>query len=220
MSAICVIPARGGSKRLPSKNKKLFHGKPIIAYPIKAALDSGIFSDVIVSSDSPEILNIAIDCGARGSSRPAELAVDSASEIDAYLHVLSLCSSLPEYFCALYATAAFVTAENIQDAYDEIDHIDADVCMGVTKFQQHPYQMLSRSQKDCHFYNLTFPTLNDSKYPEAFASNGSLYFFRTETFLKNPTYYPEKLTIIEAFNIDINNQADFERAEREWKNRI
>jgi CMP-N-acetylneuraminic acid synthetase len=211
-TVICIIPARGQSKRLPRKNILPFNGKPIIAYPIKAALDSRLFSKVIVSSEDDEILSVAREHGAYGVKRPAELSTDKASEIEAYKHVLE--TEDCEYFCAIYPCAAFVKPEEIKGAFISLRSEDADVCMGVTKYDTHPYQMIMRYSD---FYHLRFPELNDDRYPDAWASNGSLYWFRTAAFSETPTYFPARLMIYPTFNIDINTLDDFKKAERVYR---
>lgn len=214
--AICIIPARGGSKRLPRKNILPFHnGEPIIAKPIRAALESRLFTEVIVSSDDDEILNIAHDLGAHAIPRPAYLAGDDVDELGAYKDVLGFTPC--EFFCAIYPTAAFVTPATIRRAFAALQDDHADVAMGVTKFKQHPYQML---RKVNDFYSLAFPCCNEIlSYPEAYASNGSLYWFRTKEFLENQTYYPPRLTICEVESVDINTIDDFKLAEAIYANR-
>jgi CMP-N-acetylneuraminic acid synthetase len=210
---ICIIPARSGSKRLPYKNKKLLCGEPIICRPIRAAQESRLFSEIIVSSDDAEILHIAHEAGAHAIERPAKLATDTASEIDAYLHVLGELKTKPEYFCAIYPTAAFITPHEIRGAFDLLNGTEADVCMGVTEYEQHPWQALLMGT-DGFMYQQT-PTLNEqTPYPPAYASNGSLYWFRTAAFLKHQTYFPPCLSVYPTFNIDINTHEDFKRAER------
>ncbi len=209
---LAIIPARGGSKRLPRKNILPFNGRPIISYPIRAALESRLFSKIIVSSDDDEILSVAREYGAWGVKRPAELATDTGSEIDAYKHVLE--NENCEIFCAIYPCAAFVTPQIIRHAKKILLHDGADVVMGVTKFEQHPYQMI---MKYSDFFHLRFPDLNEMRYPMAWASNGSLYMFRTAEFIANPTYFPDRLSIIETQNIDINTIEDFNRAEKAYR---
>ena len=87
---ICVIPARGGSKRIPRKNIVDFLGAPLISYSVRAALDSGAFERVIVSSDDDEILGVAADFGARTLKRPDEISGDFATTADVINHASSV----------------------------------------------------------------------------------------------------------------------------------
>ncbi len=210
MSSVCIIPARGGSKRLPHKNKLPFLGDPIISRPIKAALQSKVFDKVIVTSDDDTILSIADNWGASILLRPEELATDEISELESCMHVLKSLETLPDYFCVLYPCAVFITPEDISCSLDKMIVSEADVCMGVTKLSPHPYQTLI---KDGEFYKLKFPKLNDTKYPDTYASNGSLYWFKTLSFMEKPTYYPDKLDVYETYSVDINTAEDFRKAE-------
>ena len=105
---LAVIPARGGSKRLPRKNIVDFFGKPIIAYTIEAALGSGCFSRVLVSTEDSEISDIAIQHGAEVADRPADLAGDSATVVDVCVDILNReAAAGKEYdvLCCLYPAA-------------------------------------------------------------------------------------------------------------------
>jgi len=118
MSALAIILARGGSKRIPRKNIRPFHGRPIIAYPITAALESGCFDEVMVSTDDAEIADIARECGARVPFlRSAQNANDVAGSDDAIAEVILKYRELGRSYthvCALYATAALTTAAHLQ----------------------------------------------------------------------------------------------------------
>ncbi|MGB0959450.1 MAG: pseudaminic acid cytidylyltransferase [Halocynthiibacter sp.] len=117
MSNICLIPARGGSKRIPRKNIKPFEGKPMIAWSIEAAKASGLFSRIIVSTDDPDIATTARDYGAETPfMRPPEIADDHATTVDVVRHALDGLGTDIEALCCLYATAPFVRATDIQAA--------------------------------------------------------------------------------------------------------
>lgn len=124
MKTICIIPARGGSKRIPRKNIKDFLGKPIIAYSIDAALQSGLFDEVMVSTDDEEIAAIARQYGASVPfMRSDATANDVASTKDVLREVLREYQRQGKEFdvlCCLYATAPFVTVENIRKAYEKL----------------------------------------------------------------------------------------------------
>jgi len=113
---IAIIPARGGSKRIPRKNIKLFHGKPMIAYSIEAAQQSGCFDKIIVSTDDQEIADIAKKYGAEVPFiRPAAIADDFATTLDVMQHAIKWCEEhewIIENVCCIYATAPF-----LQDKY-------------------------------------------------------------------------------------------------------
>ena len=120
MSKIAIITARGGSKRIPRKNIKDFLGHPIIYYSIKAALDSGIFDHVMVSTDDEEIARISIECGAEVPFMRSEATSnDYAGTNDVLLEVVEEYQKRGveiEEFCCIYPTAPFVTPEKLREA--------------------------------------------------------------------------------------------------------
>ena len=122
MGNICIIPARGGSKRIPKKNIKEFLGKPIIAYSIKAALDSGLFDEVMVSTDDVEIADIAKKFGAKVPfMRSAKNSDDFATTFDVIEEVIQIYKTQGKRFeniCCIYSCAPFTTSEILLKAYD------------------------------------------------------------------------------------------------------
>ncbi len=136
---IAIIPARGGSKRIPRKNIKLFHGKPIIAYTIEAALKSGCFDKVIVSTDDQEIADVARQYGALVPfMRPDDISDDYATTADVILHALNwfeLQGEQIDYVCCLYATAPFIRASDIKNTYQLlVNSSSASFCFPVCEF--------------------------------------------------------------------------------------
>jgi CMP-N-acetylneuraminic acid synthetase len=109
---VCVIPARGGSKRLTRKNIKEIDGTPVIAYPIRTALDSGLFDQVYVSTDDSEIGLIAKEYGATVLYRPASLCEDGTTDADVVRHLWSIIDGY--HLCYIYPTAALVTVDQIK----------------------------------------------------------------------------------------------------------
>lgn len=136
--SLCIIPARGGSKRIPRKNIRLFHGRPMITWSIKAALDSNTFDHVIVSTDDGEIGEIAVAAGAQVPfMRPANLADDHTSTVPVIAHALNEAEKLwgkQQLVCCLYATAPFVQADDIRAARSLIESTGADYAFPVTSF--------------------------------------------------------------------------------------
>lgn len=136
---IAIIPARGGSKRIPRKNIKLFNGKPIIAYTIEAALKSGCFDRVIVSTDEQEIADVAKLYGAEVPfMRPDDISDDYATTADVILHALDWIESQGEqveYLCCLYATAPFIRVSDIKNTYQLlVNSPSAFFCFPVCEF--------------------------------------------------------------------------------------
>ena len=140
--AIAIITARGGSKRIPKKNIKEFCGKPIIAYSIRAALDSGIFDEVMVSTDSEEIAEIARAYGAKVPfMRSAKTSDDFATTADVLMEVLERYQEMDRTFdvmSCIYPTAPFVTPQKLQSAYDTLTKEQAVMAMPVVAFSYPP----------------------------------------------------------------------------------
>ncbi|MEK6217112.1 MAG: pseudaminic acid cytidylyltransferase, partial [Boseongicola sp.] len=134
--SICLIPSRGGSKRIPRKNIREFNGKPMIAWSIEAARAAEVFSRIIVSTDDVEIADIARDFGAEVPfERPAELSDDHTGTIAVVRHALDWLEgegALPDALCCLYATAPFAQAEDIRAAKALLT--EADFAVPVTSF--------------------------------------------------------------------------------------
>jgi pseudaminic acid cytidylyltransferase len=138
MSIYACIPARGGSKRIPHKNIKDFLGKPLISYPIQAALSSGIFKDVIVSTDDQEIADIAEKLGAKVPFlRDKTLADDFTGTfpvtVDAFRKIKEFDPEI-EAICCIYATAPLLKAENLSTAYRDFISTRCDCVMSVCEF--------------------------------------------------------------------------------------
>lgn len=135
---LCVIPARGGSKRIPRKNIKEFCGQPMISYSIKAALASECFDQVIVSTDDGEIAKVAKSFGATVPFfRPEELSDDHTGTAVVIKHAIEWFEQnghMPTEVCCLYATAPFVQASSIQQSYMQMQNEYAEFCFSVTSF--------------------------------------------------------------------------------------
>jgi N-acylneuraminate cytidylyltransferase len=135
---IAVIPARGGSKRIPRKNIKSFCGKPMIAWSIEAALSSNIFDKVIVSTDDKEIADIALKYGAEVPFiRPAELSDDFTGTIPVIKHAIQWYQEKlqkVDTVCCIYATAPFIQGKYIVNGYDALVSSDADYVFSVTTY--------------------------------------------------------------------------------------
>ena len=142
MSAIAIITARGGSKRIPHKNIKPFLGKPIIQYSIEAALKSGVFEEVMVSTDDEKIARIAKECGALVPFfRSKENSDDFSTTADVIREVLKAYEDRDrkfDYACCIYPTAPFLTAETLKDAMEVLREKKADSVIPVVKFSFPP----------------------------------------------------------------------------------
>lgn len=155
---LAIIPARGGSKRIPRKNIRLFGGKPMIGWSIDAALKSGCFDRVIVSTDDAEIADIARQYGAEVPFlRPAELSDDYATTIDVLCHAIEWAvkhDDAPSSVCCIYATAPFLEAESIRTGLDLLESSGADFAFSATSYS-FPVQRAIRLRPDGRVEMLT-----------------------------------------------------------------
>ncbi|HML36320.1 MAG TPA: pseudaminic acid cytidylyltransferase [Bacillota bacterium] len=139
---VAIITARGGSKRIPGKNIKEFCGKPILQYSIQAAIDSGIFDEIMVSTDDAEIAEMTIACGAKVPfMRSSKNSDDFATTADVIGEVLAEYKKTDrefQYACCIYPTAPFVTGKKLQDAMRELIASDADSVIPVVGFSYPP----------------------------------------------------------------------------------
>ena len=146
MKTLAMITARGGSKRIPRKNIKEFNGKPIIAYSIEAALASGVFDEVMVSTDDEEIAEIAKKYGAKVPFfRSEKTANDFATTVDVIEEVLNTYKDRGEefdIFCCIYPTAPFITAKRLKDAVEQLSASDADSLIPVVRFSYPPQRAM------------------------------------------------------------------------------
>jgi pseudaminic acid cytidylyltransferase len=219
---VAIIPARGGSKRIPSKNIKLFAGQPIIAYSIKAAQETNLFDRIIVSTDSEEIAEVAKCYGAEVPFiRPAELADDFAGTVPVLIHALKWLNengSAADDFCCIYATAPFVQPGFIRSGFDLLKKNNAGVAFSVTTF---PYPIL-RALKigDTGRIEMFWPEHENSRsndLPEAYHDAGQFYWGHTEKFMKGKTLFPPDAVpiIIPRYLVqDIDTPEDWETAEK------
>jgi N-acylneuraminate cytidylyltransferase len=216
---IAIIPARGGSKRLPRKNVLPLHGKPLITYPIKAAIKSGLFKSVVVSTEDDNIADIAASAGSKVINRPKELAEDRSTVVQVCAHALNLHKEkdeLPEIFCCIYATAVFITANDLHESLALIDkNPEVDCVMGVSDFNLQPVQALEENGGYLKFKWPEYNKIQSQFQPKLLASNGTIYWARSLTFLKNRTFYGKRLKgyfIPQTRSMDIDTQSDFEFA--------
>lgn len=192
MKNIAIIPARGGSKRIPRKNIKPFMGKPIIAYSIEAALQSGLFDEVMVSTDDVEIAEIACKYGAKVPfMRSVDTSNDYASTDDVVLEVLMMYKELGKSFdtiCCIYSTAPFITPKKLVEAYSKFtDDIDA-----VFTCVAYSYPI----QRSLHIVDgkisMLYPEFADARSQDLetiFHDAGQFYMSRTSSFIQEKSFW-------------------------------
>tara|TARA_Y100000591_G_scaffold69691_1_gene57823 strand:- start:12318 stop:13004 length:687 start_codon:yes stop_codon:yes gene_type:complete len=221
---ICIIPARGGSKRIPRKNIKEFLGKPIIAYSIEAALKSNCFNQIIVSTDDNEIAELAIKYGAQVPFiRPAELSDDFASTFSVVKHAIEQQDSGNniENVCCLYATAPFIDAKTIYKSYEQFNKSDANYCLGITTFPFPIQRAICVSDKNrLTMFNQENAHKRSQDLGKAYHDAGQFFWGRATAFKdKLSIYFGSTLPYILPRHLvqDIDTMEDWVRAEAMYK---
>jgi len=224
MKNIAIIPARGGSKRIPRKNIKNFLGKPIIAYSIETALQSGLFDEVMVSTDDKEIAEIAIKCDAKVPFfRSKNTANDYAGLADMIIEVIEEYQKQGEHFdnvCCILATAPFLTSEDLVNAYSKWKNTGFDAIFPAVRYSfpiQRAMQFENEKIKMIWPENM-FKRSQDLK--PSFHDAGLFYWIQTEILLKEKKFWTDNTTAIEISEQtaqDIDTIEDWKMAEIKYK---
>ncbi|MCY2686953.1 pseudaminic acid cytidylyltransferase [Salinimicrobium sp. TH3] len=221
---LCIIPARGGSKRIPRKNIKSFMGKPIIAYSIEAALKTNLFKEVMVSTDDTEIAEIARKHGAVVPFlRSSENADDFATTADVLLEVLREYRALGEKFenvCCIYPTAPFVTEVKLIDAHEKLLAENLNAVFPVVPFGYPIQRALKIQQEKLQFFFPEFEESRSQDLEKAYHDAGQFYFVRTRSLLESGTILSDNtgsIIITEMETQDIDNPIDWDLAEVKFK---
>lgn len=221
MKAVALIPARGGSKRIPRKNVRDFAGRPMIAWPIMAALESGIFDEVIVSTDDEEIAAVAQHYGAAVPFvRPEEIANDHSGLTDVVRHAITWLREQnrgPDIVACLYATAPFLRGEDLRTGVEMLaTQPEADYVLAVTTFAA-PVQraIVQDSGGYLEFMWPEFASTRSQDLRHAFHDAGHFFIGRPDSFLNYPTTMAGKTlpcVIPRLLCQDIDTQEDWDHA--------
>ena len=224
MANVAIITARGGSKRIPRKNIKEFLGKPIIVYSIAAALESGIFDEVMVSTDDEEIAEIAKCAGAKVPfMRSADAANDFATTTDVICEVLNEYKEIGREFdcaCCIYPTAPFVTAKCLKEAMSILLKQTADSVVPVVRFGFPPQRSVIICEEKMKFKwpEHTFSRSQDLEpfYHDAgqfYCLNIKSFFEQKSLFMKNTFPYVRDEMEVQ----DIDTMEDWKMAELKYR---
>lgn len=227
---LCVIPARGGSKRIPGKNIRPFAGKPIIAYSIAAALESKCFDYVIVSTDDSEIAKIAQCYGAEVPFiRPIELSDDYTGTTAVIAHAIQWYKKhkeMPDEVCCLYATAPFICASDIQNGLHALIDSASDYAFSVTSFAFPIQRAIRINEFDrVEMFSPEHFNTRSQDLEEAFHDAGQFYWGKTEAWLAGTPIFSAQSSpvILPRYRVqDIDTLEDWKRAElmfhamKEW----
>jgi pseudaminic acid cytidylyltransferase len=221
---IAIIPARGGSKRIPRKNIKEFAGLPIIAHSIKAALECGLFDKVIVSTDDEEIASVAQEFGADVPfMRPSNLSDDHTATIPVIAHAIQTLQNdyVIDNVCCIYATAPFIRSSDLIDAYNALLTHNKQYAFPVTTF---PFPIQRGVKRDVEgnieMFNPQHFTTRSQDLEEAYHDVGQFYWGRATAWIEGkPIFSDAATTIVLPRHLvqDIDTPEDWIRAELMYK---
>ena len=213
MKFLAIIPARGGSKRLPNKNILNLSGKPMIAYSIEAGLNSKYINTVVVTSDSDEILQISKDYGANTIKRPDYLSTDESSSFDAIQHTIKAFEQY-QYVILLQPTSPLRTSKDIDNAIELLEEKNADAIISVCEVD-HPVQWATTLNDNLNLDSFikNIDTKRSQDQEKHYRLNGSIYISKTNELLKEKTFFLKENSyayIMDKQNsIDIDDKVDF-----------
>lgn len=221
---IAVIPARGGSKRIPRKNIKEFCGRPMISWAIKAAENSGLFDHIIVSTDDEEIAQIARDSGAETPfKRPVELADDLTPTVPVVAHAVESCIALGwdvNFACCIYPCAPSLQGSDLLAAYELAVAQNADFVYPVAEYA-HPIQRAMRRLPDgaMQFYAPQFELTRTQDLEKSYHDAGQFYWGKSTAWLAKKKMHTAGLgmPIPNWRVVDIDTDDDWMRAELLFK---
>lgn len=224
MPKLCIIPARGGSKRIPKKNIKDFLGKPIISYSIETALASGLFDEVMVSTDDQEIAEIAKQCGAKVPFfRSEENSNDHATTVSVILEVLQAYSLEGTQFdevCCIYPTAPFVTAELLHESYQKLIDGNFDSVFPVMEFSFPIQRALRIKDGKIEAFSPQHILSRSQDLEKSYHDAGQFYWSKVSSLNLNKKLWTNNTSMIVIENMagqDIDNPEDWILAEVKYK---
>jgi len=219
-SVLAVVTARGGSKGLPGKNLAICAGKPLLAWTIEAGLQARCVSDVLVSSDSPQILDFCAGYDIECLRRPDHLATDEASSLDVLSHVVEWADSQRrawDWLMLLQPTSPLRTARHIDEAFEQLAASSCDGLISVTPATHHPYKAFTLKDGALHgIINDDYPFAPRQSLPDCYFANGALYITRFEQFRRSARLLGDHTlpyVMDRASSVDIDKPADLIEAE-------
>lgn len=221
MKNLCIIPARGGSKRIPRKNVKPFLGKPMLAYSIEAALATGLFDEVMVSTDDKEIAEVALKYGAKVPfMRNAETANDFATTDDVLIEVVKMYKEMGQEFdnlCCIYATAPMIQVKDIISAYEILQSSNFTVVYPVVQFSYPIWRCLDMAKDGSMNYHWPeFEFSRSQDLPKEYHDTGTFYWHKIKRWM-NGEIKTGGIIVDETTIQDIDTETDWKIAEMKYK---
>ena len=221
---LCVIPARGGSKRFKNKNRKIFFGKPIISYTIESAIKSKCFDKILVTSDDQKILKIAEKYNISCEKRKNELSSDTASVSDVLTDIIKRMKPKPHIISCLFPTAPLRDHNDIKKVFNNVCKQNYNFSLAVTKYTLPPHQALMIDKKN--LAKPMWPSIvykKESEIPELVVDNGSTYSAKVSEFLKTGHFFGSSLKVHVMdikYSVDLNTKEDFDLLRYYYKRNI
>ena len=228
-TTLCVIPARGGSKRIPKKNIRLFYGKPIIAYTIEAAINSNLFSEIIVSTDDLEIAKISKDFGAeipymRNSSLADDFTMPSLVTLDVLEHLDPLHNQI-DFIAQLMPICPLRDTQDIINSFNHFIKSKSDSQISISRYGwSNPWWAMKKDEN-----NVLYPIFMEhmkkrsQDLPELFCPTGAIWWIKAETLRREKTFHCPHKTGWEIpwdHAIDIDTEDDWKMAENLMKKKM
>jgi pseudaminic acid cytidylyltransferase len=216
---LCVIPARGGSKRIPKKNIKLFCGKPLIAYSIDAAKKSNLFEKIVVSTDNEEIADVSKKYGAEILWRPKELADDYAGSDEVFYHAIDKLNKEKKYkfACMIYPTAPFLEIKFLRKGFKELKNSNACYSFSATSFEYPIWRSFRIKNGRCEMFWSENYSKRSQDLQEAYHDAGQFYWKKLSCDEKFRFDGNIPIIIPRYLAQDIDTMEDFIRAELMYK---
>lgn len=221
MKNLCIIPARGGSKRIPRKNVKPFLGKPMLAYSIEAAMRTGLFDEIMVSTDDVEIAEVARRYGANVPfMRSAETASDFATTADVLWEVLAKYKELGQEFdnfCCFYATAPLVQSDDVVSAFDRLQNSDFTMVYPVVQFSYPIWRCLDLAEDGTMIRHWPeYENCRSQDLPKEYHDTGTFYWYKTKEWLAGNIIIGG-IEVSETTIQDIDTETDWNLAEMKYR---
>jgi pseudaminic acid cytidylyltransferase len=222
---VAVIPARGGSKRIPAKNVRLFGGKPMIAWSIAAAIESGCFERIVVSTDDEQIAEIARGAGAEVPfMRPARLADDFTGTMPVIQHAIEWIThqgASPKLACCIYATAPFIAATDLRRGLEVLEQSRSDYAFSVTSFAFPPQRAIRiTADQRVEMVDPAQFNVRSQDLEEIYHDAGQFYWGRTDAWLASKPIFSSvaSAVILPRHRVqDIDTPEDWQVAELMFK---
>ena len=218
---LAIIPARGGSKRIPRKNIKDFCGKPIIAYSIKAAQDSQIFDKIIVSTDSAEIAQVAVDFGAECPHLRESFCDDFATTLEVLAYESNrLNLQKNDCICCIYPTAPLLKVDFLKKGFEKFLQNQKSYIFSVCEYNANPLRSFFIKDDKIQMLAERFELVRSQDLEALYYDAGQFYFGSAENFLSKKPIFSEDSRIVkipQIFVTDINTPDDWEIAELKYK---